>query len=125
MHANFSRVPVTIFLVVLFALANCQSDGVSDPSDEAGKKPEIDAETQLNALRVYYAAKAASEDANVADTFEQNLANISFSNDESKKKSFELAFASACASGEIPIDLFLSKGTDVNGEMRGFSSHLI
>jgi hypothetical protein len=117
MHSRIFKltVPFAVFAVVLLSLPNCQSSAVADPSEESGAKSEVDAETQLNALRVYYAAKSASEEQNVAEAFEKNIANVTFANDESKKKSFELAFASACASGEIPIDIFLSRGTDVNG----------
>ena len=103
-------------VVLLLSLPNSQSSAVADPAEESGAKSEVDAETQLNALRVYYAAKAASEEQNVAEAFEKNLLNVTFANDDSKKKSFELAFASACASGEVPVDIFLSLGTDVNGD---------
>ena len=109
------RAALAVFAFLLFSFVNCQSDGVVDPSEEAVKKTEIDPETQLNALRIYYAAKAASEEANVAEAFQQNLANVTFTTEESKKKSFDLAFASACGSGEFPIDVFLDSGIDVNG----------
>ena len=117
-------VPFAVFAIVLLSLPNSQSSAVADPADESGAKSEVDTETQLNALRVYYAAKSASEEQNVAEAFEKNLQNVTFANDESKKKSFELAFASACASGEIPVDIFLSLGTDVNGEPQCFVSML-
>jgi hypothetical protein len=116
--------PFAVFAVLLLSLPNIQSSAVADPAEESGAKSEVDTETQLNALRVYYAAKAASEEQNVAEAFEKNLQNVTFANDESKKKSFELAFASACASGEIPVEIFLSRGTDVNGGLHWYASFL-
>ena len=118
MHRRFltSTVPLAAFAFLFFSVVSCQPDGVADPSEDSGKKPEIDPETQLNALRIYYAAKAASEESNPTEAFEKSISNVTFSNDESRRKSYELAFASACASGELPIDVFLSSGTDVNGK---------
>jgi hypothetical protein len=127
MHRRFPRlrVPFVALVFVLLGFVNCQSDAVVDPSEDSAKKPEIDPETQLNALRIYYAAKTASEEANPAEAFEKNIANVTFSNDDSKKKSYDLAFASACASGEIPVDIFFSRGTDVNGEHFSFELRLL